>query len=195
MSGQDHPGPHLNAVSLARYVEGSLTPDERARCDAHLAQCWECRAELIESRRILASRPRDTQWTRLATAAAAAAVLLLVWTGTARHRPAESLTRDATLTTTVAPLPVAPLGSVTRVERLRWRAVPGVLHYRVTLFTGEGQVMWHTTTRDTFVSPGDTLRFSLATPYYWQVKAETSYGRWVESELVGFTLTPSVAPR
>ena len=71
----------------------------------------------------------------------------------------------------------------------------GVLHYRVTLFTGDGQVAWRSTTTDTFVVPTDTPRLAPATPYYWQVKAETSYGRWVESEVVGFTLAAPVAPR
>ena len=131
----------------------------------------------------------------MAPVAAAAAVLLVVWTGISQRPRTEPATRDATLTTTVAPLPLSPLGNVSRVDTLRWQAVPGVLHYRVTLFTGDGQVAWRSTTTDTFVVAMGTLRLAPARPYYWQVKAETSYGRWVESELVGFTLVPAAAPR
>ena len=193
MTSQDPHRGHLDAVSLARYVEGSAASDERRRIEGHLAECPDCRVELIESQRILAAHSPRRRWTRLVPLAAAAA-LFLVWTGTV-HRPrTEPVTRDAAITATAAPLPVAPLGNVSRIDTLRWRAVPGVLQYRVTLFTGEGQVAWRTTTTDTFVASADTLRLVPATPYYWQVKAETSYGRWVESELVGFTLVP-VAPR
>src|SRR5690348_10074200 len=112
MSGHEPQRVHLDAVSLAQYIEGGSPADERGPCDAHLAECPECRAELIETRRILATiRPR-ARWRGLATAASAAAILLLVWTGSARHHRPESVTRDAAVTTTVAPLPVTPLGSV-----------------------------------------------------------------------------------
>lgn len=194
MTGHGHQGVHLDAASLARYVEGSASSNERTRCEAHLADCHECRADLIESRRILASSSSRRRSRLAAPLAAAAAVLLLVWTGT-RHPHAMPVTREPAATTTLVPLPVAPLGSVHQVDTLRWRGLPDVLHYRVTLFTGDGQVAWRTTTRDTFVAIRDTLRLVPAAPYYWQVKAETSYGRWVESELVPFTLAPSVAPR
>jgi hypothetical protein len=194
MAGQDSQTDHLDAMSLARYVEGTADSDERARCAAHLAECHDCRADLIESRRILANRPRRARWTWLAPAAAAAAVLLLVWSGPLAHH-SQPVTRDAPLTATTAPFPVAPLGNVARLDTLRWKAVPGVLHYQVTLFTAEGQVMWRTTTPDSFAAPGDVLPLVPSTTYYWQIKAETSYGRWVESELVGFTLVPGATSR
>jgi hypothetical protein len=195
MSGPDPETDHLDAVALARYVDASADRHERARYDAHLAGCAECRAELIETRRILATTPRRVRWTSLAPIAAAAAVLLVVWAGSlARPRP-EPVTRDAPLTAASSPLPVTPLGTITRLDTLRWRTVPGVLHYQVTLFTSEGQLLWRATTADSFAAPGDTLPLVAATPYYWQVKAETSYGRWVESELVSFTLAPAATPR
>ena len=125
MTEQAHQGGHLDAVLLARYVEGSASSDERARCEAHLAECPDCRAELIGSRRILKTRPRHPRWIRLAPVAAAAAVLLVVWTGISQRPRTEPATRDATLTTTVAPLPLSPLGNVSRVDTLRWQAVPG----------------------------------------------------------------------
>jgi hypothetical protein len=189
MTDQDPHGGHLDPVSLARFIDGGASPDQQALWEAHLAECGDCRAELIESGRILATSPRHPRWTRLVPIAAAAAVLLVIWTGTL-HRPrTEPVTRDATLTVTM-PLPVAPLGNVSRFDTLRWRAVPEILRYRVTLFTGDGQVAWQTTTADTFAVPGDALRIVAVSPYYWQVKAETTYGRWVESEVVGFTLVP-----
>jgi len=194
MTDQDPYEGHLDPVALARFIDGSANRDQQALLEAHLAECRDCRAELIESRRILATSPRHPRWTRLVPIAAAAAVLLVIWTGIL-HRPrTESVTRDATLTATV-PTPVAPLGKVSRFDTLRWRAIPEVLRYRVTLFTSEGQASWQTTTSDTFATLPDTLSLAAATPYYWQVKAETGFGRWVESELVVFTIQRGDAPR
>jgi anti-sigma factor RsiW len=187
---------HLHTVSLARYLGGEGTSDERARCEAHLSECPECRGELVEVRRTLATAPgRRRLW--LAPLAAAAAVLLLVWTGTIDREPVGDATRDSETppSLALAPKPLAPLGRVSRLDGLLWSAVPGVARYRVTLFTSEGQAAWQVTTTDTFVALPDTLHLAVATPHYWQVKAETGYGRWVESELVAFTLPRPDAPQ
>ncbi len=180
---------HLESTSLARYLAGTGTPDERAGWEAHLSECPECREEMVEVNRIVATVPaRRRGW--LAPLVAAAAVLLVVWTGTiGRESPGEE-TRDPETSPrlALAPTPLAPLGRVSGIEELLWSAVPGVGRYRVTLFTGEGRAAWQATTTDTFVTVPDTLRLALAIPHYWQVKAETGFGRWVESELVAFTI-------
>lgn len=180
---------HLDTDSLARFMEGGGTADERARWETHLSECGECREEMVEVRRILATAPGRRR-SYLVPLTAAAAALLLVWGGTMVRQPADDVTRDpdAAPTITLAPRPVAPLGVVSHPEDLIWTAVPGVTRYRVTLFTAEGRAAWQTTTRDTFATLPDTLRLVEAAPTYWQVKGETSFGRWVESELVAFTV-------
>jgi hypothetical protein len=180
---------HLETGSLARFMAGDGTPDERVRWEAHLSECAECRQEMVEVRRIIATAPgRRRPW--LVPLAAAAAVLLVVWTGTTGREPAGQDTRDpeSSPTLALAPTPLAPLGRVTRVDGLQWTSVPGVARYRVTLFTTEGQAAWQATTADTFVTLPDSVHLALAIPHYWQVKAETGFGRWVESELVAFTI-------
>ena len=187
---------HLETASLARYLEGTGSPDERARWEAHLAECPDCREEMVEVRRIVATAP-GRRWTSLRPLAAAAAVLLVVWIGTIGREPPGQGTRDPETSPTiaVAPTPLAPLGRVSRVDGLQWSSVPGVARYRVTLFTSEGRAAWQVTTTDTFVSLPDTLHLAVAIPHYWQVKAETGFGRWVESELVAFTIPRPDAPR
>ena len=180
---------HLETASLARFLAGDGTPDERARWETHLAECAECREEMVEVRRIIATAPgRRRPW--LVPLAAAAAVLLVVLTGTVGREQLGQETRDpeASPGLTLAPTPLAPLGRVSRVDGLQWSSVPGVARYRVTLFTSEGQAAWQATTPDTFVPLPDSVHLSLAIPHYWQVKAETGFGRWVESELVAFTI-------
>jgi anti-sigma factor ChrR (cupin superfamily) len=187
---------HLDIVSLARYLGGAGTSDERTRCEAHLSECPDCREEMVEVRRILATAPSRRR-VSLVPLAAAAAVLLLVWTGIIDREPVGDATRDseAPPTLALAPRPLAPLGRVSRLDGLLWSAVPGVARYRVTLFTSEGRAAWQITTTDTFVALPDTLHLAVATPHYWQVKAETGYGRWVESELVAFTMPRPDAPQ
>jgi len=184
---------HLDSVSLSRYIDGAGTSDERARCEAHLAECPDCREEMVEVGRILATAPRSRRRV-LVPLAAAAAALLLVWTGSINRGPSGPVVRDPDSIPALAPRPVAPLGDVSRPDRLMWRAIPDVARYRVTLFTVEGQAAWQTTTTDTFVALPDTVRLSVATPQYWQVKAETGFGRWIESELVTFTIRRADAP-
>jgi anti-sigma factor RsiW len=184
---------HPDGDVLGRYFDHALGPDERAQVETHLADCAECRATLYEVGSILHTQPRR-RWASLVPLVAAAAVLLLVWSGSDHRPPTGPVTRDPALTTTRAPQPVAPLGSVSRVEVLQWSPVPGALRYRLTVFSGDGEVVWRTTVTDTAVAPPDSLRWIALTPYYWQIKAETSHGRWVESELVTFTLTAPGAP-
>jgi hypothetical protein len=187
---------HLDSVSLARYLGGAGTTGERARWETHLSECPDCREELVEARRIVATAPGRRR-RALVPLAAAAAVLLLVWTGTVDREPLGRVARDPETSPALAlaPRPVAPLGAVSRADHLLWTRVPGALRYRVTLFTSDGQAAWQTTTADTFATLPDTIPLALAVPHYWQVKAEIGFGRWVESELVAFTMARTDAPR
>ena len=184
---------HLDAAIVGRYLTGTATSEERARLDAHLAECPGCRLELVEVRRILATAPRRRSRLLVPLAAAAAAVLL-VWTGSVWRAPHASPTRDSAPSAhAFAPQPLAPLGNVAGFDRLVWSAVPGASRYRVTLFTSEGQPAWRATTADTFVTLPDTVHLAAQVQHYWQVKAEAAYGRWIESELVAFTITQAGA--
>ena len=186
---------HLETVALSRYLGGAGTSDERAGWEAHLSECSDCREEMVEVGRILATAPGRRRAPLVPLAAAAAAVLI-VWAGTVSRRPSEPVTRDPEASPLIsAPRPLAPLGDVSRPVSLLWSAVPEAGRYRVTLFTSEGQAAWQITTPDTFVTLPDTLRLAAAAPHYWQVKAETGFGRWVESELVAFTIRRGDAPR
>jgi hypothetical protein len=185
---------HLDEGTLARFLDNVAGADERARIEDHLADCADCRDDLYAARRILQARPRRRRWLPLVPLAAAATVLLLIWPRVGDRAP-NGVTRDPALTTTLAPRPIAPVGTVTRIDSLQWSAVPGARRYRVTMFSAEGRAVWQTTPTDTAVALPDSLRFSPLTSYYWQVKAETAFGRWVESDLVTFTVTGERAPR
>lgn len=189
---QQDPQQHLHPHQVAGLADGSLDASERARAAEHLAGCRECRDELAEVRGILKThRPHRRPWLVPAAGAAAAAVIvLLVWTGVRERAGDEHLTREPALTTTLAPQPIAPLDSVANLDSVRWSSVPGAIRYRLTVFAADGDVVWQTSPTDTAIAIPDSLDLASGNQYYWQIKAETGHGRWVESELVPFVLVP-----
>jgi hypothetical protein len=189
---QPDPSHHLSPHTVAQLADGLLDASERALAAEHLASCRECRDELAEVRGILRTERRHRRpWLIPAAGAAAAAViLLLVWPAMRAPSGDQDLTREPALTTTLAPRPIAPLDSVADLDSVRWSSVPGTIRYRLTVFAADGDVVWQTSPTDTTVGIPDTLDLTSGDQYYWQIKAETGHGRWVESELVPFTLMP-----
>jgi hypothetical protein len=194
MTEQYFPTQHPDDGSIARYLDATVDRAERDRIENHLADCADCRIALGEITDILATRPRR-RWMPLAPImAAAAAVLVVVWSGsvTPDHAPR---TRDPALTEALGPSALLPVGSVPGVDLLRWNAVPGAGRYRLNLFGTDGRVLWQATVTDTVVDLPDSVRLAPQTAYYWQVRAETGYGRWVESELTSFTVRDTARRR
>lgn len=46
---------------LSDYIDGDLSPDERAACEAHLTSCAECRTVLEELRSVVANAQHDPE--------------------------------------------------------------------------------------------------------------------------------------
>src|SRR6266481_5787628 len=51
--GKEDSMSHVDEGTLHSYLDGELSPDERAAVDSHLAQCATCRASLAEERALL----------------------------------------------------------------------------------------------------------------------------------------------
>ena len=189
MTEREAPSPHVDDLSMANYVDNVLRSDERAPVESHLAECAECRDELVAVRRLVRRSRRRWIPSVPSAFAAAAAVLLVIWLGTTHQLPSPAMLRDRVVTAALAPRPLSPVGTVARLDSLRWTAVPDAHRYRITLFSDGGQMLWQATTKDTSLAIPDSLRTAPTPPHYWQVKAETAYGRWLESELVAFTVS------
>jgi hypothetical protein len=190
MTDAQQTNPHLDDLLVARYLDRACDQTDRDRVEGHLAECSTCREELGALSEQLRTRPPRRRPAVVPWLAAAAALALVVW-GVVPHRSSVAPTRDLPITAALAPTPLQPLGTVVSVEALRWNAVPGAERYRLTLFSTDGQPLWQVTVPDTVVALPRTVGLRDRITYYWQVKAETDYGRWVESELVAFTLVPS----
>ena len=141
---------HLDAGTVAAYLDRQLDAGERERVREHLADCDRCRAEMIEVTEAvdsIAKRPR--RWLTVpAAAAAAVAALLLIGgplmrsadQGDVLRAPGQSrLPLDTEEITAVTP----PPGSVITPSELvfAWNAVGNAI-YRVTLTDAGGDPLW-----------------------------------------------------
>lgn len=178
---------HLAVADIAAYADRRLAAAERARVEAHLAACAECRAEVVAVARLSRSLASRRRWAVVAPLAAAAVLVLLLapWP---RLRDQGPVLREPAVTTTVAPTVIAPRGGVTNLPALTWSSVPLADRYQVTLYDRDGVVLWETQTADTAVVVPDTVRLVSGVPHYWKVAARTELGRWVASDLTSFTL-------
>jgi len=186
---------HLTTHDAAAYVDGRLATAERAAIDGHLAQCAECRREVVDVTRLVRVAPQRRRWIVLAPLAAAAAVLILFIAPRRAPDSSSPLLREPAVTTTAAPALSIPRGGVPELRAMTWSSVPHADQYRVTLFDRDGSVVWRTQSTDTTVLVPDTVRLVRGVPYYWKVDARIELGRMVSSELTSFTLDPAPRPR
>lgn len=191
----------LDELAIADFVEGRLGPEARAPVVAHLLTCAGCRAAVRAPGRLLsdaavaaevsraARSPGARRWHKWSLplgADAAAALLLFLWPRMGDDNGSTPHLRESAITSTIAPVPIAPLASVARVDRLVWSAVPGAERYRVRLYDGEGSVLWMVETADTVQALPVSVVLSPSVPYFWRVEAQTEWRRWTASDLVEF---------
>jgi anti-sigma factor RsiW len=102
--------------------------------------------------------------------------------------------REQAVTTTAAPRVIAPIGVVPAVDSLRWTSVPHADRYRVTVFDRHGNTAHEAQTADTALALPARVAFARGELYLWKVEARTGWDRWVESELVEFTVSSAQRP-
>ncbi len=191
MTGQGPMDPHLEADLIAAYVDGRAGRADAATVEAHLAECADCRREVIDVRRLLSGRTRRWGWS--AAVLAAAAVLLLVVGGPdGPHPPVGSSTRSGR-TASLAPAILAPVDGATlpgSAARFVWRSVSGSAAYRLTLTDDRGDMVWTTEGTDTSVAPPPTVRLSGGRTYYWSVDVLLRDGRSATTGFHGFRIVP-----
>ena len=182
---------HLEDGLLAAYLDARLPAAERAQVDAHLHDCAECRAELVELGRLRRSLTRRSRRVGAALGvgvAVAAALLVLI------GRPGQQLVPGDGADTAhrsreehpVAPRGVAPVGRVARVSELVWVGVPGADRYRVTVFDSVGGLVWAVESSNTTIEVDGSRTFHRGRRYFWKVEARTGFDHWVGSEALEF---------
>ena len=179
--------------ALAGFVAGTLGEEERSRCMDHLAGCSHCAGTVASVARALATDeiarevravelPASRPWQSALLPLAGAAVLALIlgWPSTPPHR-------STPVTEFPAATLIAPVGFVSDMPPLRWRAVPMADRYRVTLFAADGDVIYEEIVTDTVVIVPDSVPVRSGQTYFWMVAASTGWDRWVDSEWAEFS--------
>ena len=190
MSAEQERPDHLNPGTLVAFLDGALTPKERALAEVHLADCDACRGDMIAASRVTHSTAPARRWYVPAAAAAAAVLLVLVGRETAPPTVREPITREPVISATVAPVALSPRGSVDRLSPLVWSSVPFADLYHVTIFDDAGSAMYEMQTRDTSISVPTGIELRIGSHYFWKVEAQTGWNRWVPSELTEFSIRP-----
>ena len=182
-------GQHLDPRDVVAYVDHVATQSERARIESHLVTCPECRAEVSEAGHIIATLPSARRIGRpvLITAAGIAAVLLIFLLPRADRRISPQH-REAPVTTTIAPVILAPVGAVESTNAFMWSSVPHTDRYELRVFNSDGSVVWQTETTDTVVSIPRSIILQPGVSYYWKVQAHTGIERSTSTDLVEFSI-------
>jgi hypothetical protein len=190
----------LDEAAVAGLVEGRLAPEKRVPVVAHLLTCAHCRSTVAAIGRLLdddmvrkaiaaGADHRWKGWSLPLGLAAAAAVVLIAWPrGAPVVEPVPRL-RDSVTAAAATPTPIAPRGSVSRVNRFVWSSMPGVDRYRLRLYDGQGALMWTAETPDTVLALPDSIVLSPPASYFWNVQGQTEWQRWSPSDLVDFLVT------
>jgi hypothetical protein len=174
---------------MAAFLGHELEGKKLREVELHLANCTACRQEVLDSAEVLRAG-RRVPWRVVAPAAAAAAVILLIFPwpipdGVTSNQPAH---REAPGTGGPVPVLVSPLGSVSEVSGLVWTRVPGADQYRVVLFDSEGLVLWRDVTPDSSAVVPDSVSLQTNRPYLWRVEARIGWDLWDSSELREFRI-------
>lgn len=188
----------LDDETIAAFAEGSLDGAARRAVLPHLAECQRCRSAVASVARALADSGMAREvaaveggarrrFYRIALPVAAAALLVLVWSPR-RTEDGGPGHRAPTITASAAPVPEAPVGVVADAGTLRWGAVAGSEHYRVTLFDAAGGALYEVELDDTLAVLPDSIVLLPGRRYLWQVEARTGFDRWAASPLVEFTV-------
>lgn len=190
---------HTSAADVSAYLDRTLSESDRERVEAHLAECNECRQELVDLSRLMRShRPqRPVRWVIAAGLAATLAIALALPRGPERTplgEPTEQIERGAPAEESSRLSARAPAGP-SSVDRdsliISWGPAQGSgVQYRVTLSDADGRVLWTASTSDTILIPPPSLSLPGGRTYYWYTDALLPDGRSLTTGVQEFRMAP-----
>jgi hypothetical protein len=186
---------HPASEEIAAYLSDALTPPDRAKLEAHLADCRSCRHEVTAARRLLrvpASRNR-LRWAVPAVAAAALAGIVFVSSSPDTPFGQGELVRGEQGTEAPMIQALSPANGAT-VDRgavvFVWRHQVGNPLYRLTLTDGSARVVWTMETSDTTLTLPADVSLAPGRTYFWLVDALGADGRSLTTGNQRFTTAP-----
>lgn len=196
------PDGHLTTNDVSAYLGTRMHDSDRRRLEAHLADCDECRAELLEVRSMLRTAPPRSRSRRplpgvLGAAAAAAILISVQW----RVSPRADPDADTALVTERAVLsdvrrdsvevvaPQADANVTKNALNVAWRRGADDTQFTVTLMNARGDVLWTTRTRDSTVVVPDSVSLAPGAAYVVYVDALRADGTSARSGPRSFSVT------
>lgn len=187
---------HLSSEEMGAFLANSLTDRERDIVERHLVECADCRSELVEGQRAVASIPpaKRMRPARLAAYAGLAAAAVLLVTLLPRDevvRPAAPVERDASGLTLPAAARVEIVSPPVNGEldaglpTFTWKR-DGSSAYNFTVTDESGRTLWTGSTSDTTLTLPADIRLQRDTRFFWYVDALRSDGRSITSGVNAF---------
>jgi hypothetical protein len=181
---------HATNGEVASYLDGTLASDRREQVERHLADCRQCRDDLLEAARVIRARKgRRIRYLGPPLLAAAAVIALLVvnpWGGS--QTPVLRNSEPGLSVTAVSPAEggLVPDSDITFL----WRSRVGESRYRFTLTNAEGDEIWLGDLTDTvFVLPAE-IDLIRGETYFWYVDVLLLDGRSATTGVQSFGLQP-----
>lgn len=189
---------HLTDEELAAYLDRTLDARLLARFDAHMAECADCRADLVEVRSLLEARnalsvpSQIARGRRAVTWLAAAGILTIAFLPLLRRGAPSGDELPAVRAPSSAPsrieIVAPPNGQVPPFGVVfTWRSVEGASTYRLTVTDSAGASLFNTVTPDTSVTAPASIEIRRGGSYLWYVDGLTSDGRTVSSGIHSFS--------
>lgn len=190
---------HTSAADVSAYLDRTLSDGDRERVEAHLADCNECRQEVVDLYRLMRShRPRrPVRWVIAAGLAATLAITLAlprVPAGGPLGNPTEQIerggpTEESSRLSAWAPAGPSPVGRDSLI--ISWGPAQGSgVQYRMTLSDADGRVLWTSSTSDTMLIPPSSLTLPGGRTYYWYTDALLPDGRSLTTGVQEFRMAP-----
>lgn len=166
---------HLTGAQIGEFLEHALPDEERRMVSAHLAECDECRSQVVEVGRVVrteSTRPSRRTWA-VALGAAAVLALLLVQPWEQEPGSTEVFREDVATAARASIEVVGPVADARVGEgpRFVWRSADSEAVYRFTLASETGEILHSTTTSDTLLGLPNEITFAPGQEYYWVVDA------------------------
>jgi hypothetical protein len=189
---------HLSSEDIAAYIDGAVSDAGREQLESHLAECEECRRELVEVKATLRRVRRTPDWRIITPAAVAAAAVIALLTlppllsdsdsarDTRMRGPDEAVRRESVpLIAVVSPQDESTI-EITEAPEFHWRAPAADASYQLTLSDDVGGIVWTLSTTDTLVTLPDSVMLEPGSIYYWYVDALLADGRSATTEVLQF---------
>ena len=179
----------MTDAEIAAYLDKKLVGPDRDRVEDHLAECADCRRQMLDTKELLEkiARPKKTLVGGAIAAAAVVAFLIV--------RPELGpLNRRSEVRGDVSPGSLrvyAPLGVVSATPfRFVWSRSEHAVSYRLTVSRGDGQPIFALSTMDTIVALPDSVALRPHEQYVWVVDALLRDGFTQSTGMRDFEIAP-----